>query len=57
MVQSDCKVAIDMIKTEKIENAAIATLREDIQQLKEMIEQYVPSFIYRLGNMCAYSMT
>lgn len=55
-VQSDCKAAIDNIQVRKVEDSSIATILEDIQVMREVFEHCTSSFLYKAGNVCAYTI-
>ena len=49
-IQLDCKSIIGSITTNNSQDCNIAKVREDIQELREVLDQCTFSFIYRIGN-------
>ncbi|XP_027067691.1 uncharacterized protein [Coffea arabica] len=54
--QSDCKEVVDMINKEKDQHTRIATVLEDIANMRCLFEQCTFSFVHRAGNSCAHSL-
>ncbi|XP_071914084.1 uncharacterized protein [Coffea arabica] len=54
--QSDCKEVVDMINKEKDHHTRIATVLEDIANMRCLFEQCTFSFVHRAGNSCAHSL-
>lgn len=55
-VQSDCKTVIDQINASCVQNISIATVLEDIEEMKTNFELCKFSFVYRTGNMCSHTL-
>ncbi|XP_071924927.1 uncharacterized protein [Coffea arabica] len=55
-VQSDCKSVVNQINASNVQDISIATVLEDIEEMKEGFEQGDFSFVYRAGNMCSYAL-
>lgn len=51
-VQSDCKVVVDQILAGNGQEGILATILEDIDQLKNSFKLCKFSFVHRKGNQC-----
>ena len=54
--RSDCKSVVDQINASHVQDISIATVLEDIEELKEDFEECNFSFVYRAGNMCSHTL-
>ncbi|XP_027157187.1 uncharacterized protein LOC113758609 [Coffea eugenioides] len=55
-VQSDCKSVVNQINASSVHDISIATVLEDIEELKEEFEECNFSFVYRTGNTCSHTL-
>nr|XP_027067422.1 uncharacterized protein LOC113693034 [Coffea arabica] len=55
-VQSDCKSVVDQINASSVHDISIATVLEDIEELKKEFQECNFSFVYRTGNTCSHTL-
>ena len=55
-VLSDCKVAVDMIFSNNVQDGHIATIREDIEYLVKSFEHCTVSFVPRSANVGSHRL-